>query len=162
MTLPRTARRANVALAACFLASLALAWARRFIQDDAFISLRYARNLARGLGLVFNPAERVEGYTNFLWTVWLSLPFRLGLDRVAFSYATGLALFAGTLVVAMRLARSLLPEAWAAPLMLLAILGANHTFSAYATGGLETMLQTFLALATFAALAGSPLRAPRA
>src|SRR5262245_14911733 len=39
--------------------------------DDAFISFRYARNLANGNGLVFNPGERVEGYTNFLWTVVL-------------------------------------------------------------------------------------------
>jgi arabinofuranosyltransferase len=38
--------------------------------DDSFISLRYARNFARGDGLVFNPGERVEGYTCFLW-VWL-------------------------------------------------------------------------------------------
>ena len=39
-------------------------------QDDAFISFRYAANLARGDGLVFNPGmPPVEGYTNFLWTV---------------------------------------------------------------------------------------------
>ena len=33
------------------------------------ISMRYGRNLAEGYGLVWNPGERVEGYTNFLWTV---------------------------------------------------------------------------------------------
>ena len=38
-------------------------------QDDAFISFRYAENLANGQGLVFNPGERVEGYSNPLWTV---------------------------------------------------------------------------------------------
>jgi arabinofuranosyltransferase len=33
--------------------------------DDAMISMRYARNLAAGHGLVWNPgAEPVEGYTN--------------------------------------------------------------------------------------------------
>src|SRR5262245_54883150 len=42
---------------------------RAFTVDDAYISYRFARNLARGLGLVYNPGERVEGYTNFLWTV---------------------------------------------------------------------------------------------
>ncbi|MGO8788779.1 MAG: hypothetical protein ACLQVL_15550 [Terriglobia bacterium] len=35
--------------------------------DDAFISYRYAENLARGEGLVFNPGERVEGYSNLLY-----------------------------------------------------------------------------------------------
>ena len=47
----------------------ALSW---FINDDAFISFRYARNLLEGHGLVFNPGERVEGYSNFLWTLELA------------------------------------------------------------------------------------------
>ncbi|EMM79312.1 hypothetical protein LEP1GSC037_0026 [Leptospira interrogans str. 2006001854] len=37
----------------------------RWISDDAFISLRYAKNFADGKGLVFNEGEFVEGYTNF-------------------------------------------------------------------------------------------------
>ena len=40
--------------------------------DDAFISFRYARNLLEGHGLVFNVGERVEGYSNFLWTIELA------------------------------------------------------------------------------------------
>ena len=36
--------------------------------DDPYITYRYARNLARGYGLVWNPGEKpVEGYTTFLW-----------------------------------------------------------------------------------------------
>lgn len=42
--------------------------------DDAMISMRYARNLAQGNGLVWNPGgERVEGYTNPLWVVFMAL-----------------------------------------------------------------------------------------
>lgn len=38
--------------------------------DDAMISMRYAKNLSQGYGLVWNPGgERVEGYTNFLWVI---------------------------------------------------------------------------------------------
>lgn len=40
------------------------------INDDALISLRYAWNLAHGQGLVWNPGERVEGFTNPLWTLY--------------------------------------------------------------------------------------------
>lgn len=40
--------------------------------DDAYISYRYAKNLVRGNGLVFNPGERVEGYSNFLYTLLMS------------------------------------------------------------------------------------------
>ncbi len=47
----------------------AVAW---FLTDDAFISFRYARNLLEGYGLVFNPGEYVEGYSNFLWVLELA------------------------------------------------------------------------------------------
>lgn len=41
--------------------------------DDAMISMRYARNLAHGYGLVWNPgAEKVEGYTNTLWVLYMA------------------------------------------------------------------------------------------
>ena len=46
-----------------------VAW---FLCDDAFISFRYTRNLLEGHGLVFNPGEYVEGYTNFLWILELA------------------------------------------------------------------------------------------
>jgi hypothetical protein len=41
--------------------------------DDAMISMRYAWNFAHGLGLVWNAGERVEGYTNLLMTLVMSL-----------------------------------------------------------------------------------------
>jgi hypothetical protein len=42
--------------------------------DDAMISMRYARNLAHGYGLVWNPGgERVEGYTNPLWVLFMAV-----------------------------------------------------------------------------------------
>jgi hypothetical protein len=41
--------------------------------DDAMISMRYAKNLAEGYGLVWNPGESpVEGYTNPLWVVFMA------------------------------------------------------------------------------------------
>src|SRR5262245_64648741 len=41
--------------------------------DDAMVSMTYARNLADGAGLVWNAGESaVEGYTNFLWTLWMA------------------------------------------------------------------------------------------
>ena len=43
-----------------------------WLVDDEMISMRYARNLVNGGGLVWNPGERVEGYTNFLWTIYMA------------------------------------------------------------------------------------------
>jgi uncharacterized membrane protein len=37
--------------------------------DDAMVSMRYGWNLAHGYGLVWNPGDRVEGYTNLLTTL---------------------------------------------------------------------------------------------
>src|ERR1700722_19172080 len=38
------------------------------LLDDEMISMRYARNLAHGFGLVFNPGrDRVEGFTHLAW-----------------------------------------------------------------------------------------------
>jgi hypothetical protein len=42
-------------------------------SDDAYISYRYARNFVQGHGLVYNPGERVEGYSNFLYVFLMSL-----------------------------------------------------------------------------------------
>src|SRR5215211_4330173 len=49
--------------------------------DDAMISLRYAWNFSHGFGLVWNPGEYVEGYTNLLMTLLMSLP-TLVFDKV--------------------------------------------------------------------------------
>ena len=53
------------------------------VQDDAYISLVYSKNLVAGDGLVFNLGERVEGYTNFLWVMLLAVPHALDVDAVA-------------------------------------------------------------------------------
>lgn len=41
--------------------------------DDAMISMRYAYNLAHGNGLVWNIGQRVEGFTNPLWVMYMAL-----------------------------------------------------------------------------------------
>jgi arabinofuranosyltransferase len=48
-------------------------YSREWGADDAYIAFRYAKNLGDGRGLVFNAGERVEGYTNFLFVVLVSL-----------------------------------------------------------------------------------------
>jgi tetratricopeptide (TPR) repeat protein len=45
----------------------------KFVQDDAYISFRFVKNFVEGKGLVFNAGERVEGFTNLLWVLILSI-----------------------------------------------------------------------------------------
>lgn len=135
-------------IAAVTLAALVLlAWSNRFMQDDAFISFRYADNFARGHGLVWNEGERVEGYTNFLWTLLISLPLRFGYDPIKASYAFGLACFTLSLIFTFALALNLL-RSKAYALLSVVLLGTNFTFSSYAKGGLETQMQACLVTVT--------------
>lgn len=127
-------------LALTALALLALAWANRFVLDDAFISYRYAAHAAAGHGLVWNPGEWVEGYTNFLWTWLLSVALRAGLEPVLSSQLLGLACHLVTLTLVGAVGRRLLGST-AAGLAAQVALGCCYTFSAYGTSGLETAMQ---------------------
>jgi len=141
-------KRAGPILAVICAGAAALAWVNRFIQDDAFISLRYARNLVEGHGLVWNVGgERVEGYTNFLWTMVLAVPLKFEIDPFLFVSILGIAMMPVTLILTFRLAMTLFDSK---PLALVAalLLATNFTFSSYATGGLETHLQALLCTAS--------------
>lgn len=55
-----------------------------FLADDMMISMRAARNFVDGLGLVWNPGERLEVFTNLLWTLLMAATDLLRLpDRLA-------------------------------------------------------------------------------
>jgi len=136
----------RIPLALVFAGLVLLAWMNRFIQDDAFISFRYAYNLAHGHGLVWNAGERIEGYTNFLYTLIIALPIYFGRDPVLSSYLFGLIFFTITLIFTYLLAQSLFRSKYAAVLTVI-LLGTNFTFSSYATGGLETQLQACIFVA---------------
>ncbi len=74
-------------------------------NDDAFIFLRYADNVASGLGPVFNAGERVEGFSSPLWVALLAIARRItwrgALDPIVVaqyaSMACALAAYAGVL-----------------------------------------------------------------
>src|SRR5436190_20120991 len=68
--------------------------------DDAYITYRYAQNLATGKGLVFNSYERINSTSSFLYTMVLAGAYRVGLhDLELFAALFGLAM--GSLLVAM-------------------------------------------------------------
>ena len=85
---------------------------RAWVCDDVFISFRYVDHLLRGQGLVFNPGERVEGYTHFLWVILLAACNRLGFDLVALGRYLPILFFAATLVVLAQRAWRLRAGAW--------------------------------------------------
>src|SRR5262245_46679487 len=137
-----------IALAAGGWAALRWWW----VSDDAFISFRYARNLVEGLGLVFNPGERVEAFTNLLWTLWVAAGLAIGCAAESWANAWGIAFYLASILLLglhQRQATRALPSGeWAIPI---AGLGAalHQDWAAFATGGLETSLFTFLLISGY-------------
>ena len=131
-----------------------VAW---FLCDDAFISFRYARNLLEGHGLVFNPGEYVEGYSNFLWTLELALLwalFDLPPEQVApwLSVACTVATIATMLWWVVRTPR--LQERRLVAWMALGLVCSSATFAVWTSGGgLETRQFTFFILLGVVSLA---------
>jgi arabinofuranosyltransferase len=120
-----------------------------FIQDDSFISYRYAKNLINGHGLVFNPGERVEGYTNFLWIILLSLFARAGLDMLVVSRVLGVAFGAISLFMVYKISSLFFPKkdwifAFFTPLLLV----FNSALAYWSISGMETSLFLMLVLLT--------------
>lgn len=149
-----------VTLATC-VGGLAWAWSLRWIGDDAFISFRYARNLLEGHGLVYNVGERVEGYTNFAWTVLLAGAGALGFDLAQASVVVSLACFASTVaLVAVLSARVSGDDRPVAFSLAAAAFAASYASASFGTSGLETMFCTLaVVLALERALAGAPFTA---
>jgi arabinofuranosyltransferase len=74
-------------------------------MDDAWISLRYARNLVEGDGLVMNLGERVEGYTHPLWVLLDAIVLALHLPPRATLSFVGVGCWWGAALATRRAAR---------------------------------------------------------
>lgn len=134
--------------------ALYLVISQRWMADDAFISFRYARNLTLGHGLVFNPGERVEGYTNFLWTVLIAGSMKLGFEPIIASWILSIAFYLGTVatfvIVSWRWSQESDTKLFV-PIAALCLL-VHHESHIYATSGMETAAVTFLVSLAFALL----------
>ncbi len=124
--------------AAVFLVFLANAHAYFFLCDDAFISFRYSRHLVDGLGLVWNPGEVVEGYTNFLWVLIVAAGLGLGVGPEVLTPILGW--LSGALILVLLTAFGAGRWGWRDPWIWLApgALVLSRTFTAWCSGGLET------------------------
>ena len=117
-----------------------------WLGDDPMISMRYARNLAHGHGLVYNPGEPVEGYTNFLWAVCMAAVHLFPLSAGKTSLVVlliNLSLAVLLIPKLLRLVRILGGGALAGGFTLLAYV-LNRDILFCTTAGFETALLTFL------------------
>lgn len=118
------------------------------VYDDAYITFRYAMNLAVGNGLVFNVGEYTDSASSLLHVAMLALGYFAGFhDLEAFARVLGLSCLACTVgivgLACHRESRSLL-----CAIALAIAVGLNGMSSGWAINGMETPL--FAALTTAA------------
>ncbi|MFF5991469.1 hypothetical protein [Prauserella flavalba] len=156
--------------AAALLLTLAFALVHQLlfatVAEDAYLTFRYARNVADGYGPVFNPGERVEGYSNFLWMVLIALPRAMfGVDVEPAAPVLGIACALGCVLAAyflvnriMRLAQPDGPGLPALGVAAAVVTAGASSLAGYGPSGLETPLFLLLTLCVVHALAaGRPV-----
>jgi len=141
----------RVKLGGIFLAAVAVRVAFHvatgFTADDAFITFRYAENLAQGYGFVYNVGERVLGTSTPLFT-WLLAVLRLArIPQPSAALLVSLICSGLTAVVLYRFATSLRfgSLAWI-PVLLYTLWPRSLPAE---TCGMETALFTLLVIAAF-------------
>ncbi len=136
----------------------------RYQFDDAYISYRYAVNLADSEGLVFNPGERVEGFSNFLWVMALAAGSVLGVAPHLLGPPLGVAAYLATIALCWaaiwtpRFRLRLDPGQRVLASVMLIVLVTTRGFAATAGSGLETHFFALLILAGGLALAAANLQ----
>ncbi len=111
----------------------------RCVAEDAFISYRYAQNLAAGHGLTWNIGEApVEGYTNFLWVILCAAAIKSGLSVIMFSQIVGILAGVGVVLAAYGFARVMgCSRAGATAASL--VLALSGPLAAWSFSGMETV-----------------------
>ncbi len=135
----------GLALAAALMAPI-----RGYLTDDTFIHLQYARHLAGGLGLVFNPGERVYGCTSPLWVTLLADGMLLGLDGLRVAKWVGFLSTLASVGLFLQLMRRTTLDPWLRAVA--TVVWAGHAWMIrWSVSGMETPLAVALVLGGFVA-----------
>ncbi len=108
--------------------------------EDAMISMRYARHVADGHGFVWNIGEPpIEGFTNLLWVLWMSVAHKLGLSESKISLfimLSGVAILLATGLVVSKIARKITDAPWV-PIAVLAATLFDYPLVFWTLRGME-------------------------
>lgn len=142
-----TSRRSLLLLALVGLLVLtALTYAfRAYTQDDVFITYVYSRNIARGVGFVFNPGQQVQGTTTPLYTLLMAAVYSLTTDLLHAGNLLSAAFLSLAAMLAYRLTTPQLSRAGRAALVLMLLVSPL----VYVSFGMETLFYCALLLQAF-------------
>ena len=135
-----------------FRTSFVINGVRRFcLFDDAMISMRYAKNFVHGAGLVWNPGgERIEGFTNPLWTLYMAFLHLLPVAPEKISLLvqlTGALCLLGTVLFARRIAAALVPGSRLAQYTAVILTAFYAPLANWCVQGMEVSVLALLATA---------------
>ncbi len=141
----------NIRLGAIFvvtvLVRVAFHYLTEFTADDAFITFRYAENIASGLGFVYNEGQQVLGTTTPLFTLILSALALIKIPPPDAALLISMISSGATACVLYRFACSLRFMTWAiVPIIVYALWPRSLPAD---TGGMETAFFTLLVTAGF-------------
>ncbi|MCH2172634.1 hypothetical protein MK489_17805 [Myxococcota bacterium] len=121
-----------------------------FVTDDAYISFRYARHWAMGMGLRFNPddAQPVEGFSNFLWVALATLCESVGIPPEQVLLWLSFSCGALLLIWVFRVLRDTGLDPLAS-LVATAFAGWSPAYALHASTGLETLPYSLVMFALF-------------
>jgi arabinofuranosyltransferase len=109
--------------------------------DDAFITFRYAENLATGKGLVYNPGEHVEGTSAFLFTVVLAFFRFFTVEPLLTARIVGVASYLSLVIGAFFFVRMVVKDrGWILGIGASILVAASTPLAFYSETGMETML----------------------
>jgi hypothetical protein len=118
------------------------------LVDDAMISMRYAKHLAQGHGLVWNIGEApVEGFTNLGWTVYLAFLHLFPIPASKISLAvmlTSVVILLANIYIVWRIASVLFPDSKYAPAVAALITAFYFPLVFWSLRGMEVGLLTLL------------------
>jgi len=134
-------------IAPAVAALCAALWHGPFLIDDAYITFRYAENLAGGHGLVFNPGEAVLGTSSPLMAILLGVLKLLGVSVPLAAHGLGMISVVGVVLITQALAGRCLGPTGAAALGVWLAIHPAVTFAA--NSGMETGLSMAALYATF-------------
>jgi arabinofuranosyltransferase len=118
--------------------------------DDGMISMGYGRSLAEGHGLTWPGAGHVEGYTNFLWTLWMAVVHLLPISPAKTSLVimlTGAALLIGTMLIVRAICLRLQPERPLLAVVAMLLTGLFYPLVYWSLRGMEVSLAALLVAA---------------
>ncbi len=120
--------------------------------DDAMITMRYARHLADGFGIVWNIGEKpIEGFTNQLWVFIMAAIQLLCRDKAVISLYVqlfGMILLAGNLIFIYKIALLLKPELKNAALGAVVLTGFYLPLNFWSLMGMEVSILTLITSAS--------------